>query len=123
MRCLERNKSVVYYCCYKSREPITDSSGWETSEYRLFYEDAVPVRCNVSPAKGYAQVEQFGNLDSYDKVLVTDQTDCPIDENSVLFVDKPPVYKDGSPLYDYTVKRVARSKNVLAVALSKVKIS
>lgn len=123
MRCMCRNQSAVYYCLYKAREPILDSSGWETSEYRLVYDNAVLLHCNVSPAKGTAQVEQFGNLDSYDKVLVTDQVDCPIDESTVLFVDKVPVYKDGNPLYDYTVKRVARSKNSLAVALSKVTIS
>lgn len=32
----------------------------------------------------------FGNLESYDKVLITDDMSCPIDENTVLFIDKEP---------------------------------
>lgn len=59
--------------------------------------------CSVSHATGYAQVNMFGNLDSYDKVLITDDMSCPIDENTVLFVDSKPGYrqgKDGNAIYN-----------------------
>ena len=69
-------------------------------------------------------VEQFGNFISYDKVIVTDDLTCPIDENTVLFIDKSPEYDDdGNPLYDYIVKRVARSLNSISYAVSKVTVS
>jgi len=57
-------------------------------------------------------------------VIVTDDLTCPIDENSVLFVDKLPEYsEDGTPLYDYVVKRVAKSLNAIAYAIQKVNVS
>lgn len=56
------------------------------------------MRANVSAAAGSAQVEQFGNFAGYDKVILTDDTTCPIDENTVLFIDKEPEYDDGGNL-------------------------
>ena len=72
---------------------------------------------------GKSQLGMFGNLDSYDKVLITDDMNCPIDENTVLFVDREPDYQDGKPVYDYTIKRVAKSLNTISYAVSKVKVS
>ena len=68
-------------------------------------------------------MEQFGQFVSYDKVIVTDDMDCPIAEDTVLFVDKNPEYKDEKPLYDYIVKRVAKSLNSISIAISKVNVS
>lgn len=88
------------------------------------YEAPVKMMCSVSPATGYAQVNMFGNLESYDKALITDNTDCPIDENSLLFVDKEPEFgDDGNPLCDYRVRRVAKSLNSISYAISKVTVS
>ena len=124
MRCMNRNKVTVYYCQYQEDIPLRDASGYLTGEHGFGYTPAKELRCNVSPATGYAQTEQFGNLDSYDKVIVTDDTRCPIDEQSVLFVDKQPEYDDDEyPVFDYTVKRVEKSKNSIAYAISKVKVS
>ena len=75
-------------------------------------------------ASGETQVEVFGHLDDYDKVIVLGNADCPINENSVLFVDKKPEYdQNGDPLFDYTVKRVARSLNSVSYAIRKVEVS
>lgn len=46
------------------------------------------MEANISPAAGYAQIQQFGQFISYDKVIITDDMTCPIDENAVLFIDK-----------------------------------
>lgn len=78
---------------------------------------------NISPASGAAQVEQFGQFVSYDKVIVTDDMSCPISEDTVLFVDKEPEYDGKKPLYDYVVKRVAKSLNSISIAISKVNVS
>lgn len=124
MRMMERNKRKFWYLLYDHKEPIVDEDGNESGESRVIYKEAVPFRANVSAATGAVQVEQFGNLTGYDKVIVTGDMSCPIDENTVLFVDKEPEYdEDGNPLYDYIVKRVARSLNVVAVALAKVSVS
>lgn len=124
MKIMERNKTPFYYLLYEGKREITDSEGYETGEKTLVYSTPVLMRANVSPATGYAQTEQFGNFINYDKVIVTDDLNCPIDENSVLFLDKLPEYDaDGRPLYDYTVRRVARSLNSVSIAVSKVTLS
>jgi len=124
MKLLRRNLTPVYYCLYKSREAIVDEDGYETGEPAITYEEPVQLLCNVSSARGTAQAETFGNLESYDKVIITDDMSCPIDENTVLFVDTEPDFKDGKPIgYDYKVFRVAKSLNVISIAISKVKVS
>lgn len=124
MKIMERNKQEFHYCLYFNSDPITDAEGNETGEHKVGYEAAVAMKANISAATGYAQVEQFGNFITYDKVIVTDDLSCPIDEHTVLFVDKKPEYdKEGNPLFDYTVRRVAKSLNSVAIAISKVTVS
>ena len=124
MKLQKRNLKPIWYCLYKGKDPITDDQGYETGEYEVTYFDPVEVKVNVSPATGWSQVGMFGNQESYDKVIVTDDINCPIDENTVLFIDKEP-QKDGDKYifdYDYVVKRVAKSLNSIAIAVSKVKV-
>lgn len=124
MKTMERNKVGFWYLLYDRKEPVTDEDGNETGEETVIYRDAVPFRANVSAATGSSQVEQFGALSGYDKVIVTDDMSCPIDEHSILFLDKKPEYgEDGRPLYDYIVKRVAKSLNSISYAVTKVSVS
>lgn len=109
---------------FVSETAVVDGDGYETGEKSITYGEAVQMAANVSPATGQSSVEQFGKLERYDKVIVTDDLSCPIDENSVLFLDKAPEYDEGgNPLFDYTVTRVAKSLNSISIAVSKVKVS
>lgn len=124
MKVMERNKRTFWYCLYDRKEPIIDEDGNETGEEQIVYKPAQSLRANISAASGSSQVEQFGNLAGYDKVIVLDDTSCLIDENTVLFIDKEPEYDDdGKPLYDYMVKRVAKSLNSVSIAATKVSVS
>lgn len=124
MRTLKRNQRLFYYCLYQGKEPITDEYGNETGETRVTYAEPVQMMANISPATGNSNTEQFGNLDNYDKVIVTDNLDCPIDENSVLFIDKEPEHNtEGDPMFDYVVSRVAKSLNSVSIAVSKVAVT
>ncbi len=124
MKCMERNKSTFYYCLYEGEERATDEDGNETGEKQVVYADPVLLRANISPATGNTSVEQFGNSLQYDKVIVLDDVSCPIDEHSVLFIDKSPAFDtDGTPLFDYIVKKVARSLNSVSIAIAKVEVS
>lgn len=124
MKILERNKTALWYQLFDRKDVVEDEYGNETGGSKPVYKTAVKLRANISSATGSAQIEQFGNFAGYDKVIVTDDMSCPIDENSVLFIDKLPEYsEDGTPLYDYVVKRVAKSLNVIAYAVSKVDVS
>ena len=124
MRLMRRNLSLIHYCLYEGKASLLDEDGYETGEDQLIYQPPVKLLCSVSPATGYAQVNMFGNLESYDKVLITDDMSCPIDENTVLFVDKKPEFHArGVPVFDYRVRRVAKSLNCISYAISKVTVS
>lgn len=143
-----RNDRDFWYCLLNPdiQEAIIDEDGNETGEKVLHYEEAVAYHANISPATGQAQTEYFGTLDNYDKVIFTRDTSCPIDENTVLFVEKEPEYAEiqthqiiegnalfaddeiaevtyRQPKFDYIVKRVARPLNGILIAISKVKVS
>lgn len=168
-----RNHRPFWYCLYKSdRKPgdtsvageaipgisvvgddekninyVIDENGNETGERILQYADEVQMNANISPASGQSQAEMFGGLEDYDKVIVTTDMSCQIDENSVLFLDKDPewsevktyeieetdseaLYADNTlvektyrvPVYDYIVKRVAKGLNSISIAVRKVKV-
>lgn len=121
MRLLERNKRTFYYCLYEGRVPIVDELGHETGEYKICYSEPIKMRGVISPASGKSQIEIFGRNENYDNIIIVDDTDCPIDENSILFIDIPPTYdSDSNPLNDYIVNRIGRSLNSITYAISRV---
>ena len=125
MRCLTRNKTPFYYAPYAGETEITDEYGNRTGEYELTYGNPVRVSGNVSAAQGEMQNRQFGESESYDKVIVLDDRNTPIDEYSILWVDTlPHLNEDGSTdtPHDYIVRKVARSLNGASIAISKVDV-
>ena len=125
MRCLTRNKTPFYYAPYTGETEITDEYGNRTGEYELTYGNPVRVSGNVSAAQGEMQNRQFGESESYDKVIVLDDRNTPIDEYSILWVDTlPHLNEDGSTdtPHDYIVRKVARSLNGVSIAISKVAV-
>lgn len=123
MKILERNKTPFWYQLFDRTKTVEDEYGNEVGS-AVVYKDAVEMKGNISSATGSAQVEQFGNFAGYDKVIVVDDISCPIEETTVLFIDKKPEYDaEGNPLFDYVVKRVAKSLNVIAYAVKRVDVS
>lgn len=123
MRCLEINKRPFWYALYSGTVDVYED-GYKTGEKVVSY--AAPVKCygNISPASGSSVVEQFGTNERYDKVIVLDTDAAPqIDEHTVLCVDIEPSYSGGQLVYDYVVKKVAKSLNHVSIAISKVAIS
>ena len=136
-----RNDKDFWFCQYDPtiQHIVVDENGNETGEIVPHYGEAIPFWANVSPAAGVAQFEAFGNMGNYDRVIVTRDMNCPINENTVLFLDKAPEYTeletevgDGSqetstvtyylPKYDYLVKSVARGLDAIAIAIRKVDV-
>lgn len=134
MRCMNRNKVKFFYSLYEGREPITDEYGNVTGEYDVKHGNPTEGYANISAAKGETQTRQFGESETYDKVIVMDNEAPPIDEYSVLWVDTVPqlnedgslaVDEEGNVLtpHDYIVKKVAKSLNDVSIAISKVNVS
>lgn len=124
MRCMARNKTAFYYALYTGQTEIVDEYGNATGQYSVTYGNPVKMFGNVSAAQGEMQTRQFGDSETYDKVIVLDNPDTPIDEYSILWVDTPPAMDGGSTVtpHDYIVKKVARSLNSVSIAISKVSV-
>ena len=134
MRCMNRNKVKFFYSLYEGREPITDEYGNVTGEYDAKHGNPTEGYANISAAKGETQTRQFGESETYDKVIVMDNEAPPIDEYAVLWVDLTPQLDENGSLavnekgeiitpHDYIVKKVAKSLNVVSIAICKVNVS
>ena len=126
MRALNRNKTRIFYANYHNNEPLRDEYGNLTGEYRVLYDTPTEVRANVSAARGEATTRQFGDDESYDRIIVLDDPKFPIATTSILWIDTPPeIAEDGSTEtpHDYIVKQVAVSLNSVSIAVSKVMVS
>ena len=133
MRCLDRNKRSFYYALFIEKRPIMDEYGNETSENEIVYGKPVSCKGNISAARGETATRQFGEDEGYDRVIVLDKPDTPIDEYAVLWVDSTPSLTEEGELatdengevvtpWDYIVKKVARSLNSVSIAISKVNV-
>jgi hypothetical protein len=119
MRALLRNKVEFYYSVYKGKEPQVDEYGNQTGEYKIIRADPIRCEANISAAKGEISTRQFGESETYDKVIVLDDINTPIDEYTVMWVDSLDITKP----YDYIVKKVAKSLNSVSIAINKVDVS
>lgn len=126
MRCMTRNKTKFYYASYIGETEIIDEYDNATGEYEISFGDPIECFGNISAAQGEMQSRQFGESESYDKVIVLDDRNAPINEHSILWVDTlPHLNEDGSTdtPHDYIVKRVARSLNGVSIAIKKVNVN
>ena len=133
MRCMTRNKCEFHYALYSNRIEIADEYGNVTGEYKVEYANPVKALGNISAARGEIQSRQFGESETYDKVIVLENPNTAIDEYTILWVDSVPhLNADGSLVlnsdgtvetpHDYIVKKVARSLNCVSIAISKVTV-
>ena len=123
---MARNKSKFYYASYIGETEIIDEYGNATGEYTISYSNPNECFGNVSAAQGEMQTRQFGESESYDKVIVLDDISAPIDELSILWVDKlPQLNENGTTAtpHDYEVTRKAVSLNSVSIAIRKVKVN
>lgn len=136
MRTLRRNQKTLWYQLYQNHIPVyeTDLDGniltdpitgepLLTGETKVGYADPVEFPANVSAARGEANSDPFGIDLSYDKTMVSCDMNLPIDELSVLFVDKKPEFDAGGNLAntaDYKVVKIAKSLNSALYAIKKI---
>jgi len=122
MRCLLRNKRPFWYAQPSGKTDVMDGD-YLTGDKKIVYSEPVKVMGNISPARGSVYVDLFGNDINYEKVIVIDDPDTPIAEETVLCVDSEPRYNgDGDLIYDYIVRRVARSLNSASIAIARVNV-
>lgn len=118
MRNLNRNKRQIYYALRTGEVAIIDEYGNETGEYMPAYDPAVELKCNVSAASGVDAVQAFGSFTNYSRTMCVSDTECPIDENTIVWF--------GIPLtepHNYIVVQKADSKNGILYALQEVTVT
>lgn len=121
MRCLNRNKSVIYYALYKGEEEAVDSNSLYTGVIIPTYENPVEIRAVVSAARGTTDIDLFGVNTPYTKSVIVDDTKCPIDEHSRLWVNCSPTDENGIDVpHNYEVVQVAKSFNHITYAIREV---
>lgn len=112
MRDLLRNQITVEYALYLGKKEIVDKNGFATGEYAPAYGEKKALKISISPNKGDYSQQQFGNLLDYDRTMVTHDTSCPIDENTLVYIGAE----------QYIVKAAARGLNAVQYAVKRVQI-
>lgn len=124
MKTLKRNCRQFYYAQYVSKENIFDSNGHRTGEHGKNYGTPVAMVANISPARGTTDLEIFGEDLNYTRTICTDDVNCPITEESILWIDTEPCDHLGNPYpHNYVVTQIAKSLNNIMYAIRKVDVS
>lgn len=122
MRTLERNKQDIYYALYVSSSDSTDEYGDYNGEPTATYSKPEKLEANVSASRGTADSELFGIDLDYSRTICIEDINCPIKEDSVLWIGRVPDDK-GEVKYNYIVKAVAISLNSTVYAIKEVNVS
>ena len=124
MKTLKRNCRKFFYALYTSKEEVYDSDGYRTGEHGKNYGEPVAMVANISPARGTADLQIFGENLNYTRTICTDDVNCPITEESILWIDKEPCDHLGNPYpHNYVVTQIAKSINSIVYAIRKVDVS
>ena len=117
MRNLIRNKRTLWYAVPMGNTPILDEYGNDTLEVEMEFSSPLPFQANISASMGQEAVEVFGSQTEYTRT-VSITGDCPLVEGCRVWFGIEP-NEDGTN-HNYTVARVADSKNGCLVALREV---
>ena len=115
MRELEINKRNIWYATFKGYTDAVDKAGYKTGEKTKTYSDPVAIRINVSPARGNANLEIFGIDCNYSRTMTTADLECPIQEDTILWIGIP-----STDPPNYVVVRKAVSLHDIVYAIREV---
>ena len=83
------NTKKIWYAFYEEEQPVKDSDGNYTGEYELVYGKPHLTRANLSAARGTASNDVFGLNAQYSKKMSTAKMDLGIDEQTLIWDEKP----------------------------------
>lgn len=120
MRLMARNGRTIYYQLLASQSPITEE--WDTGEDTYVYDSPVAITATVSPAEGSTSRTAYGASPNYDRIVLIDDMDCPVEETSLLWLEREPEYVNEQLANrpDFMVVRVAKALNHIKVVARKL---
>lgn len=147
MRVLSRNKKDLWYANRVSASYVTDNNGLKTGEKTQTYGDPVKTRMSMAissgannlGSQGIATLEPYGIVTGYTARAVTEDLNCPMNEESRIWYGILPTHTETRTItvngqtttqevevqnpYNYTVVRMAKSLNHLIYYLKEVDVS
>lgn len=134
MHVLERNKEYLWFANPQGIAYVTDENGYKTGERTISY--ATPQRLKMSMAissgannlgsQGMAELERYGITTGYTHRAVTDDLNCPMQEESLVWYKIEPVkIVNGQIVYvphNFKVVRKAVSLNHVIYYLKEVDV-
>lgn len=124
MRNARKNDRRMWYALYDGKKMVYDSDGRPTLEYTEGYSSPVEFYANLSAGSSDADEQPFGQNVQYDRIILTHDMSCPINEHSLIWVHKEPetdVYGQADPkTADYEVTAAPLdSLNVIRIAIKR----
>lgn len=110
MHTLRRNRKPFTYELYLGKADALDKNGYKTGEKKPVYDSPVTMYARISAARGSTTEEIFGVTTDYTRTIITDNMQCPIDENTRITIEGDV----------YCVVKVAKSLNHIMVAVKEV---
>lgn len=147
MRLCARNKQDLWFANRLSEEMVTDPNGLKTGEKKQNYGEPQKIRVSVSASsgannlgsQGMAELTPYGIGTGYTHNAVTEDMNCPMDEESIVWYGREPTQTvritemvNGELIteervvdvpYNYRVVRKAESLNHLIYYLKEVDVS
>lgn len=118
MRTLELNKSTLWYANPNGEQvEIIDDNGYHTGEVEIQFNPPIIVKLHIYPASGEVKERTFGTMVDID--MITSTTDVILEENGLLFKEKPIDNYDIT--YDYKVTKILKSLNSYQYGLKGMK--
>lgn len=126
MHTLSRNKRKFWYALYTGKTATVDANGDATGEYEITYGTPVQINAYVSPKRGSTINAAYGVEHNYDRKIITDNMNCPIDEQTAIWIDTEPtrtVTIQGQTVvqhipHDYIVKSVSKGFNEIVITVN-----
>jgi hypothetical protein len=115
MRDSRKNQQWIWYAL---RNVSASQDEWENTKDVTTYSEPQKRRISVSANKGEAEAEAFGKDLKYDRVMITHDITCPIDEFSRLWIKNKE-----TDTHDYEVAAVSKSLNCIRYAIRRVNVS
>lgn len=102
MRILSRNKREIWYANPEGIKRVTDENGLYTGEKVNTYLKPEKIRMSLAissgannlGSQGMAELEPYGVVTGYTHRAVTEDINCPIKEQSIIWYGKVPAFED-----------------------------
>lgn len=130
---MEINKSTIWYSNIVPGEtvPVLDEDGLETGDYQPKYTTPQSARVALSEniglnnltAQGVADIGPYGIRTNYTHRMITEDMNCPIDEESIIWHERDPGDNPYDVPYNFRVIRVSKTFNYKTYYLRQVWVS